>query len=80
MTARSTSPILVSWHSGGQAKSMKTKRVLLIFIASLLPLVPIASAAELYFGAHNKEIQVGKAFEVGVFLNTQGQPINAIEG
>ncbi len=36
------------------------------------------SAAEVYFGAPGKEVGLGQTFEVGVFLNTFGQPVNAV--
>src|SRR3989338_2252363 len=37
-------------------------------------------AAELYFGAHTREVGSNQFVEVGVFLNTEGQTINAVEG
>jgi len=37
-------------------------------------------AAEIYFGASGQEVGVRKPFEVGVFLNTEAEPINAVEG
>ena len=43
--------------------------------------VPLGTqAAELYFGAPAKEVGLNQQFEVGVFLNTDGQEINAFEG
>lgn len=58
------------------------KNILSIVLAScLLSLVTAsAQAAELYFGAHSKEVGVGKTFEIGVLLNTQNQFVNAVEG
>jgi hypothetical protein len=38
------------------------------------------SAAELYFGAHGPEAGTGSTFEVGVFMNTEGESVNAVEG
>src|SRR3989344_4115525 len=35
------------------------------------------SAAELFFGVQSREVTVGQKFEVGVFLDTQGEIINA---
>lgn len=53
-------------------------RILFFLITALLPLP--AFAAEIYFGTHTKEVGVNQLVEVGVFLNTEGEPINAIEG
>lgn len=53
-------------------------RTLFFIITVLLPL-PVF-AAELYFGTHTKEAGVNQYVEVGVFLNTEGEPINAVEG
>lgn len=39
-----------------------------------------AQGAELYFGAHSQEVGVGKNFEIGVFINTEAEFINAAEG
>lgn len=39
-----------------------------------------AQGAELYFGSHSREVGAGKTFEVGVFVNSEGELINAIEG
>ncbi|OGZ63836.1 MAG: hypothetical protein A3A98_00930 [Candidatus Staskawiczbacteria bacterium RIFCSPLOWO2_01_FULL_40_39] len=38
-----------------------------------------AQAAEVFFGANSKEVQVDTKFEVGVFLNAQDQSVNAVE-
>ena len=52
-----------------------------IFLLALFTLhSSVADAAEIYFGAHNPAVGVGSIFEVGVFLNTEGQSINAVEG
>lgn len=61
---------------------MKTQafRLIILFAASCLLLVQSAVGAELYFGAHGKKMEAGKNFEVGVFVNTEGELINAIEG
>jgi len=42
--------------------------------------VPSAQAAELYFGVSAQEVGVRQQFEVGIFLNTNGQEVNAFEG
>ncbi len=61
--------------------SLKKSIILLTFVLSLLLLISgSAQAAEFYFGAHSKEVGSGKAFEIGVLLNTQNQFINAVEG
>ena len=39
-----------------------------------------AQAAELYFGASQKDIGVGKNFEAGVFVNTDGDSLNVFSG
>jgi len=39
-----------------------------------------ALAAEVSFDAKTQEIKTGQSFEVGVFLNTESENINAIEG
>ncbi len=39
-----------------------------------------ASGAGLLFGVHNPQVGVGQVFEVGVFLNTEGAELNAVEG
>ncbi len=54
----------------------------LIFLCSISYIVnPLpVSAAELFFGTHSKDISLGSKFEVGVFINTQNELINAIEG
>ncbi len=36
--------------------------------------------AELYFGTNETEIAVGSTFEVGVFVDTEGERVNAFEG
>lgn len=53
-------------------------RILFFLITVLLPLP--AFAAEIYFGTHTKEAGVNQYVEVGVFLNTERESINAVEG
>jgi hypothetical protein len=53
--------------------------ILISYLLSLISFTPV-HAAELYFGSHNKEVGLGQTFEVGVFLNTDGQIINATDG
>jgi len=61
--------------------SIRNLLLLIILVSGLLSLVSnSAGAAELYFGAHSKEVGLGKTFEIGVLLNTQNQSINAAEG
>ncbi|MBI2552806.1 hypothetical protein HYW17_05935 [Candidatus Uhrbacteria bacterium] len=59
------------------------RRLLLGFFLSIilnsLFLIP-ANGAELYFGAPAQELESGRITEVGVFLDTQGEEINAVEG
>ena len=55
--------------------------VLIFLVACCLSLVAIpVFAAELYFGTHTKEAGVSQYIEAGVFLNTEGESINAVEG
>ena len=37
-------------------------------------------AATIFFGVQKQQVGIEQQFEVGVFLNTQGQEINAVEG
>lgn len=53
-------------------------RIFFFLITLLLPLP--AFAAEIYFGTHTKEAGLNQLVEVGVFLNTEGESINAMEG
>lgn len=41
---------------------------------------PAARAAEIYFSSQTQEVAVGQQFQVSVFLNTNGEEINAVEG
>jgi hypothetical protein len=50
----------------------------IILSLAFLPL-PVFGA-ELYFGTNTKEIGLQQYVEIGVFLNTEGEPINALEG
>lgn len=56
----------------------------LVFVAISILFVAIralpARGAELYFGSHGREIGAGKVSEVGVFLDTEEESVNAIEG
>jgi hypothetical protein len=51
----------------------------LVIIASFLIVAP-AFAAETFFGTKTQEMKAGQSFEVGVFINTDKEEINAIEG
>lgn len=55
-----------------------------VFVAISTSFVAIrglpAEAAGLTLGTTAAEVEIGKPFEVGVFLNTQGEQINAVEG
>ncbi|MCH8244393.1 hypothetical protein IIB97_00710 [Patescibacteria group bacterium] len=53
------------------------KYILFLFI--LAAPAPVL-AAEIFFGTHSEEIGLGQQFEVGVFLNTQEQEVNAVGG
>ncbi len=55
--------------------------LLIILVSGFLSLVSnSADAAELYFGAHSRDFGINQSFEIGVFLNTEEAPINAVEG
>ena len=56
------------------------KKILILFSIFYFLFSPVALGAELYFGAHSKEVGVEKNFEIGVFVNTEGELVNAIEG
>ena len=64
-------------------KVRKFKTLILILLSAslyfLFSTIP-ALAAEVYFEAPAKELGLDKIFEVKVFLNTEGESINAIEG
>jgi len=51
----------------------------LLFSIGLALSLPVVGA-EIYFGSQGQKIGIGKPFEVGVFLNTEGENLNAIEG
>jgi hypothetical protein len=51
----------------------------LVIIASLLVVAPVF-AAETFFETKTQDIKAGQSFEVGVFINTDNEEINAIEG
>ena len=53
------------------------KYILFLFI--LAAPAPVL-AAEIFFGTHSEEVGLGQQFEVGVFLNTQEQEVNAVGG
>lgn len=57
---------------------------LLVSISLILVLFSVlgskAEAAEIYFGAPSPEMGLGQKFEANVFLNTENERINAVEG
>ena len=54
-------------------------KIIIVVCLLLLSAIPIF-AAEISFDAKIKEIAVGERFEVGIFLNTEEEYINAVEG
>lgn len=80
--ARLTSLISVLWRSIGRDKNMtKIQKIKIVLVACILSLVAIpAFAAEVSFDTKTQEIKAGQLFEVGVFINTDNEEINAIEG
>ena len=63
-------------------KLQKTKKqyLLLIVVCVFAFSVSGVKAAEIYFGTASEGVGLEKPFEVGVFLNTEAEPINAVEG
>ena len=63
-------------------KSFKFLAVIFSFslLVFSLTLTKSAMAAEVYFGTEGKEFGIEKNFEIKVFLNTEGESVNAIEG
>jgi hypothetical protein len=53
--------------------------VLLLFFLSLLVPSPLF-AAQMFFDAEAREVAVGYEFQIDLFLNTEGENINALEG
>jgi|SRR3989344_4614063 len=83
----------VLWPSTGLASPVDSKvkmqkaklqfKIRNYFLATLFSFILLPSAAfaaELYFGTHAQEIGLNQYVEVGVFLNTEGESINAFEG
>jgi len=65
-----------------QNSKLQFKKYLLaasVIFASFLVVAP-AFAAETFFGTKTQEMKAGQSFEVGVFINTDNEEINAIEG
>ena len=59
----------------------KIQKIKIILVSCLLSLVAgPALAAEVSFDTKTQEIKVNQLFEVGVFINTDEESINAIEG
>ncbi len=56
------------------------KFIFLLSIFCFLFSARSAFAAELFFGAKNKDVGLGQKFEIGVFVNSQNESINAIQG
>jgi hypothetical protein len=76
-------PILASWLIIGQVNMKKLQKINFFILFSLflfLFFVTPVFAAEIFFGANNKEVNLDSKFEIGIFLDTQGDNINAMEG
>ena len=59
----------------------KIQKIKIILVTCLLSFVAVpAFAAEIFFDTKTQEIGVGSQFEAAIFLNTENQDINAIEG
>jgi hypothetical protein len=59
---------------------IRTRLALIVTAFFLISAPGYAHAATLFFGAQQKEVGVNKRFEIGVFVNTEGDSINAVEG
>ena len=59
----------------------KIQKIKIIIVVCLLLLSAVPTfAAEISFDAKTQEVSVGEQFEAGVFLNTENEEINAVEG
>jgi len=59
----------------------KIQKLKIVLAACLLSFAAIpVFAAEIFFDAKTRELKVNQLFEVGVFINTDGESINAVEG
>lgn len=56
------------------------KALVTITLATFAFFPCLAQAAQLYFGTNNTEVGLNQSFEVGFFLDSQGEEINALEG
>ncbi len=63
-------------------KNQKLKKYFVMILASsaLLFMAAPVFAAEIFYDFEIKEIKVGTEFEIGIFLNTEKENINALEG
>jgi hypothetical protein len=55
-------------------------KFLFFIICCLFLFVTPVSAAEIFFGVQSQKIGLGKLFEVGVFIDTENEPVNTIAG
>ena len=69
---------LTRQRAGKQITMTKIQKYLII--AVLVFVATPVFAAEVYFGTKTQEMKAGQLFEVGVFINTDKEEINAIEG
>jgi len=59
----------------------KIQKIKIILVTCLLSFVAVpAFAAEIFFDAKTREVAIGEQFEVNIFLNTEEEYINAVEG
>jgi len=57
------------------------KKIIIFTILILsLALAKNSYAGSLFFGTESQKVGINKAFEVGIFIDTQGESINAFEG
>ncbi len=62
-------------------KRISHRATLNVLAAIFVLAFPFATnAAEIYFGAQSPSVVVGQLFEVGVFINTKEETLNALEG
>jgi hypothetical protein len=59
---------------------MKKTSLFIIVLVTIILMPSYSFAASVFFGTNNQQLTVGQKFEVGVFLNTNGEDVSAIEG
>lgn len=55
-------------------------KILFFIICCLFLFATPVFAAEIFFGVQSQKIGLGKLFEIGVFINTENEPVNTVAG